>query len=125
MTGVEARRLALAGTVAIPPDDMPYVGQRAAVPRVPSQAAAGAMGSSDQPDVPGHPTRLALVPPPGLTIAEARLKGITGTASQEAIRKQLRRDANAPAPVGKHGSALTYDEDALYEYAVSMRWVTL
>jgi hypothetical protein len=125
MTGVEARRLALAGTVAIPPDDMPYVGQRAAVPRVPSQAAAGAMGSSDQPDVPGHPTRLALVPPPGVTIAEARLKGITGTASQEAVRRQLRRAADAPPPVGKRGSALTYDEDALYEYAVSMRWVTL
>jgi hypothetical protein len=125
MTGVEARRLALAGTVAIAPDDMPYIGRRAAVPRVPSQYAAGVIEGSEQGNVPGHRPAEAAAVPDGVTLSEARRKGITGTAGQEAVRRQLRRDANAPAPVGKAGSALTYDEDALYEYAVSMRWVTL
>lgn len=125
MTGVEARRLALAGTVAIPPDDMPYVGKRAAVPRVPSQYAAGAIEAPEQGNVPGHEAPAVPAVPEGVTLSDARRRGITGTATQEAVRKQLRRDADAPAPVGKAGSALTYDEEALYEYAVSMRWVTL
>ena len=107
---------------------MPYIGKKpgtanGSVPDVPPPAAR-AMGTSEQQNVPGHQVRGTPVAPPGITIAEARLKGTTGSASQEAVRKQLRRDPNAPAPVGRHGSALSYDEDALYEYAVSMKWVT-
>lgn len=129
MTGAEARWLSMAGTVAEPRHDMPYIGKKSdagngTVPVVLSHPTEGAMGASEQGNVPGHQVRGTPVPPPGITIAEARLKGLTGSASSEAVRKQLRRDGAAPAPVGRHGSALSYDEDALYEYAVSMRWVT-
>jgi len=123
MTGVEARRLALAGTIAEPLDDMPYVGKRAAVPHVPSHSGARAIEGPEQGDVPGTAAFPGPARPPGLTLAAALAAGLCGSANKEQVRRQLRRDSRAPAPAGKDGNALTYDRDELYEYAVHMKWL--
>jgi hypothetical protein len=123
MTGAEARRLALAGTVADPIYDMPYVGRKAAVPHVPSQSGVRAIEAPEQGNVPGTSAFPGPVRPPGLTLAAALGAGLCGTANKEQVRRQLRRDSCAPAPVGKDGNALTYDRDELYEYAVHMKWL--
>ncbi len=124
MTGLEARRIAVAGTVAVPRGDMPFIGRRAAVPDVPSHDDRRAIEASDLEDVPGHRDAPGPARPPEITYTEAIGKwGMSANA--EAVRRQLRRDSNAPAPVGKRGSAYTYDPDSLYEYAVSKKWVSL
>jgi hypothetical protein len=122
MTGAEARNLATGGTAAVPRDDMPYVGRRAAVPDVLADDAR-AIGGPGRGDVLGRRVAPAPAGPPCVTLAEASAAGITGTAAVAAVRKQLQRDSRAPAPVGKHGSAYTYDENDLHEYAITMKWV--
>ena len=124
VTGLEARRLSQAGTVAVPRWDMPFIGKRGAVSHVPSHDDHRAIEGSDLEDVPGHRAAPGPARPPEITYSEAIAKwGMTANA--EAVRKQLRRDPAAPAPLGKHGSAYTYDPDSLYEYAVSKKWVSL
>ncbi len=112
LTPAEARALAQAGTMKTWRDEAERV------PDVP-QINTGSMGSGNTGNVPDNPGQVPPSGPARITLPEAVEAGWFGDRNYEAVRKQLRRDNNAPSPAGKRGNAHIYDEEILRDYALS------
>jgi hypothetical protein len=106
---VVAREFALAGTVAIPRADMPFVTRGEVVPR----GTGGVDSRPGQPFVVGHPALVPGRPPGAVTLREATEADLFPTIA--AARKASQRPG-FPTPVGTDGPANLYDLSDLYVY---------
>lgn len=108
LTGVQARQLALSGTVAVPRPDMPCVSAIGPVLPAPQITAP----SPDQQVVVGHPAAV-LGPPGAVTLREATDAGLFRTI--EAARKAAQRPG-FPGVVGERDRANLYDVGDIHAY---------
>jgi len=101
-----ARDLAVSGTVALIPSDVPGQLWPASV----LGHARPSIEAGQEPGTAGH------VPPaPRLTLPEAHAQGMFGDRNYEAVRKAVQRARLQPA--GKRGTANEYDIDDLHDLA--------
>jgi hypothetical protein len=104
LTGAEARRIATAGTVAVPRSDMPFTG--AVTPLAATQIPGPDQEMSHIGGLPVTPAQ-----PGWVSLAEAAEGGLF--PSLAAARRASHRPG-FPAPVGKRGSARLYDVSDLH-----------
>jgi hypothetical protein len=112
MTAAEARELALAGCVAVPPAGMPGTRGVAAGTRAPISGADMRFVSETEPVV--------LEPPGRVTLSEAVAAGIV-SCSLHAVRKASQRDRDFPGGVDVRGLAKVYDAGELALWDASRR----
>ena len=115
MTGQEARDFALAGTIAVPRQDMPLIDPTRVL--VPAGAHESLPRSPDQPVDVGQAPVVPLIRPGVVTLSEAVTAGVFGDRSLAAVRKALQRATDAPEPVGTRGAAHEYNITDLYALA--------
>jgi hypothetical protein len=112
MNAAEARELATAGRVAVPPAGMPYVRPVANETPAPISGADMRFVSKTGTDV--------LAPPAAVSLSEAVTEGIV-TCSLHAVRKASQRDPEFPGGVDVRGLAKLYDATELATWDAGRR----
>jgi hypothetical protein len=112
MTAGEARELALAGAVAVPPAGMPYV--RAVATETPAPISGADMQVVSKTAAP------VLDPPAAVSLSEAVAGGIV-SCSLHAVRKASQRDPEFPGGAGVRGLAKLYDAAELAAWDAGRR----